>query len=93
MNANIDIRTTAALAALEVLETLGLTSGEISRNQALKVYGRQFRDLEAAGLIRPVRDGGGRYGHKWFRVADILAARAEQQRKAEIQAAFVEKTN
>ena len=84
-----EIATAAALAALEVLEVLGLSSGEITRARALRTYGQAFLDLEAAGLVRPVRGDASRYCHRFYRVADILAARAAAQAEAQAQLAEI----
>lgn len=87
-----EIKTVAQVAALAVLENLGMTSGEISRNQAVKTYGKAFLQLEAAGLVRPCRlDRGPRYINRYYRVADILAARAAAQAEAQAQLAELKK--
>lgn len=79
------VKEIASLAAVEVLKALGITAGEMSRNQALKVYGVWFRDAEAAGKITPVRVGAGKTGTKWYSVSDILAARAADMSAAQAQ--------
>lgn len=79
------VKMIAEAAAVQVLQALGITAGEISRNKALKVYGVWFRDAEAAGRVRPVRQGAGRTGTKWYAVQDILAARAADMGRAEAQ--------
>lgn len=79
------IKTIAQAAAVEVLTALGMTSGEISRNQALRVYGVWFKDAEAAGRVHPVRVGVGKTGTKWYAVSDLLAARAADMSKAQAQ--------
>lgn len=82
----VELIAVAQVAALQVLETMGITSGEITRNQAIKVYGQAFRQLEAAGLVRPVRgSAGGKYSHRYYRVADIVAAKAAAQAEAATQ--------
>ena len=75
MNENI-VKAIAEAAAVEVLRTLGLTSGELSRNQAIKTYGTWFKAAETSGRLRPVRIGKGRTGTRWYAVQDILALRA-----------------
>lgn len=72
----------ATAAAVEALRLCGLTSGEVSGSQAQAVYGIEFRQLVAAGKIRPVRVGRGARGTKYYAVADILAARAVERQKA-----------
>lgn len=80
-----EIKTIAKAAAVEVLEALGLTAGEISRNQAVKVYGVWFKDAEASGRVRPVRVGAGKTGTKWYAVSEILAVRAADLSRARAQ--------
>lgn len=84
------VKTIAEAAAVSVLTTLGLTSGEISRARAVALYGKWFREAEAAGRVRPVRIGTGRTGTRWFSVMDLLALRAEDERRAEIQLREIE---
>jgi len=79
------IKAIAQAAAVEVLTTLGMTSGEISRNRAVKVYGRWFIDAEAAGRIQPIRVGTGKTGTRWFSITEILALRASDYQAAELQ--------
>ena len=86
-----EISTAAALGALQVLEVLGLSSGEITRKKALRTYGHEFLALEAAGLVRPSRGTTERYSHRYYRVADILAARAAAQAEAQAQLAELKK--
>lgn len=78
-------RAIAEAAALAVLKTLGLTSGEISRNRAIAVYGKWFKDAEKAGRLRPVRIGVGKTGTRWYSVSEILALKAKDEELAEIQ--------
>lgn len=79
------IKSIAEAAAVSVLTTLGMTSGEISRSRAMAVYGKWFKDAEAAGRLRPVRVGTGKTGTRWFSIMEILALRAEDERAAELQ--------
>lgn len=85
----VEIIAVAQVAALEVIEKMGLTSGEITRNKAIRIYGNAFKQLEAAGLIRPVRGNGSKYSHKIYRVADIVAAKAAAQAEAATQLAEI----
>lgn len=78
------VKEIASAAAVEVLQALGITAGEMSRNRALAVYGVWFKDAEAAGKIRPVRVGTGKTGTKWYAVSDILAARAADMSAAQM---------
>lgn len=74
----------AALGAASVLETLGLTSGEISQRQALKTYGSWFASALRDHRIRPARIEDGHAGTRWYRVVDILALKTRDAAKAEI---------
>ena len=76
------IRTSAELGAAAAMERAGLTSGEISKNEAERVYGTYFTDNYKRGRIRPVRKGEARNSTKFFRVADILALRAADEAAA-----------
>lgn len=78
------IKAIATAAAAEVLKTLGLTPGEMSRNQAIKTYGVWFKTAEASGRIKPVRSGPGKTSTKWYAVSDILAMRAADMSTAKI---------
>ena len=49
------VESAAAQGAAQVLETLGLTAGEISQRTARDTYGKWFTDAERAGRIRPAR--------------------------------------
>jgi len=84
-NLEILIKTCVELGTTQTLETLGLTSGEVSRNKAISVYGRYFKEAEKAGRIRPYRVGNGKNGTKYFRVVDILSLRAEDALRAELR--------
>ena len=74
----------AALGAASVLETLGLTSGEISQRKALQTYGTWMSAAIRDGRIRPARIEDGHAGTRWYRVVDILALKTRDAAKAEI---------
>ena len=82
---NKSILEIASLAVINALETLGLSSGEISQSRAREIYGQDFLLLVRAGKIKPCRCGDGKTGTKWYRVADILAARESERQKSSIQ--------
>ena len=84
-NLEVLIKTCVELGSAQTLEALGLTSGEISRNRAISVYGRYFKDAEREGRIRPYRVGNGKNGTKYFRVVDILSLRAKDVLRAELR--------
>lgn len=71
----------AAAAAAQVLEALGIQSGELCRRQVRRVYGRWAEQAIADGRLRG-RNAGGKI---MYRVADILALRAADYAAAEVQ--------
>lgn len=87
MNRNLEIliQTCVELGTARTLETLGVSSGEISQRKARNVYGKYFTDADKAGRIRPCRIENGRTGTKWYRVADILALKVEDATRAELK--------
>ena len=80
------VEAAAGMGAALVLETLGISAGEISQRQARKVYGKWFTDAEAAGRIRPSRIDQGRNGTRHYRVAAIPQLRTADLVRAELQA-------
>lgn len=76
------IETAMEIGATKALENLGLTSGEISQNKALQLYGSWFAEADREGRIRPIRIGEGRNGKRTYRVTDILALRTKDAAKA-----------
>ena len=68
----------------QVLESLGLTAGEMSQRQARKTYGKWFDVAVAQGRIRPARIEDGHAGTIYYRIADILAAKAEDRMPANL---------
>ena len=78
------IDNTAAMGAASVLETLGLTSGEISQRRARDTYGKWFADATASGRLRPCRIEDGHAGTRWYRVVDILALKTKDAARAEL---------
>lgn len=84
-NLEILIQTCVELGSARTMETLGITSGEISQRKARDVYGKYFMDADKAGRIRPCRVEDGRAGTRWYRVTDILALKAADAAKAELK--------
>lgn len=78
------IQTCIELGSARTMETLGISSGEISQRRARNVYGKYFMDAEKAGRIRPCRVEDGRTGTKWYRVVDILSLKARDAARAEL---------
>lgn len=78
------METCVELGGAKVLETLGITSGEISQRRARDVYGKWFLDAVAKRRIYPCRIEEGRAGTKFYRVVDILSLKAADAAKAEL---------
>lgn len=79
------IETCIELGSAKTMETLGVTSGEISQRRARDVYGKYFTDADKAGRIRPCRIEDGRAGTRWYRVVDILKMKAADAARAELK--------
>lgn len=79
------IKTCIELGTASTLETLGISSGEISQRKARDTYGKYFTDADKAGRIRPCRIEEGHTGTRWYRVVDILALKAQDAAKAHIR--------
>ena len=79
------IETCIELGSAKTMETLGVTSGEISQRRARGVYGKYFTDADKAGRIRPCRIEDGRAGTRWYRVVDILKMKAADAARAELK--------
>lgn len=84
-NLEILISTCVELGTAKTLETLGLSSGEISQRKARDVYHKWFVDADKAGRIRPCRVEDGRAGTRYYRVVDILALKAADAARAELK--------
>lgn len=78
------VKSAAAQGAAQVLETLGLTSGEISQRRARGTYGKWFTDAERAGRIRPCRIDNGRNGTRHYRVVEIQELKTADLVRAEL---------
>ena len=75
-NLEILIQTCVGLGSAKTLETLGLSSGEISQRKARDIYGKYFMDADRDGRIILCRIESGRCGTKFYRVVDILSLKA-----------------
>lgn len=84
-NLEILIQTCVELGSAKTLETLGLSSGEISQRRARDVYGKYFTDADKEGRIRPCRIEDGRCGTRYYRVVDILSLKAMDAARAELK--------
>ena len=79
------VQSAAAMGAAQVLETLGITAGEISQRKARDTYGKWFTDAERAGRIRPARVDNGKNGTRHYRMVDIQELRTADLVRAELQ--------
>lgn len=79
------VQSAAAMGAAQVLETLGITAGEISQRKARDTYGKWFTDAEKAGRIHPSRVNNGRNGTRHYRVVTIQELRTADLMRAELQ--------
>lgn len=76
------VKQASEAGAYKALQDYGHTSGEISQNEARKIYGTYFTQAAAAGRLRPVRTGNAVNSTKYFRVQDILNLRTADEAKA-----------
>lgn len=84
-NLEILIRTCVELGSARTMETLGVTSGELSLRKSRDTYGKWFMDAYNQGRIHPCRVEDGKTGTKWFRVVDILQLKAFDAARAELK--------
>lgn len=81
---NAIVKTATETGAALVLETLGLSAGEISQRKARDTYGKWFTDAERDGRIRPARVDAGKNGTKHYRVVDITQLKTADLVRAEL---------
>lgn len=82
-NLTTAIQDISEMGAIKALEKIGMTTGEISKSQAYRVYGRQFiEDLMRDGRLKPCHVGSGKNGTIKFYVPDILAIRGTDRIQA-----------
>lgn len=79
------IRTATQLGAVQTLTMLGIHSGDMSFNQARRVYGSWFTEAVRQGRIQPVHIGNGSNGKHTYKIADILTLKVQDEAMAEIQ--------
>lgn len=79
------IQTCVELGTAKTLETLGVSSGEISQRKARDTYGKWFVDADRAGRIRPCRIDEGKRGTRHYRVVDILQVKVQDSVRAELK--------
>ena len=78
------VQAAAAMGAAQVLETLGISAGEISTRKAKATYGTWFVEAVESGRLRPIRVGDGYNGKHSYRIADIQQLRIADLMKAEL---------
>ena len=84
-NLQILIQTCVELGSAKTLETLGISSGEISQRKARDTYHKWFVDAYRAGRISFFRIEDGKSGTRWYRVVDSLALKAQDAARAELK--------
>ena len=85
------VQSAAAQGAAQVIETLGLSSGEICQGKAREIYGSWFMEAVKKGKIRPCRIGKGPKGARHYRIVEILQQRTADIMLAELQTREVRK--
>lgn len=73
---------TALLAAKRVLKEAGLTKDDISYSQAVKRYGKWFRDHYQAGRLKGEKKGTGKNAKLHFSIAEIESLQSAEAIKA-----------
>ena len=81
---DLAIRNGIEIGCVQTMRALGVTSGELSERQALKTYGKWFKEAVERGWLKPCRVGDGRTGTRWYNVTDILSYKARKEIKARI---------
>lgn len=82
--ANILLTTEREIGAVQVLELLGLSAGELSTRKARDTYGKWFLDAVANGRLHPCRIEEGKAGTRYYQVLDILKLKEKDALKAEL---------
>lgn len=73
---------TAVVAAKRVLKEVGLVRDDISYTQAVKRYGKWFKDHYLAGRIKGEKKGVGKNAKLHFSVAEIESLQSAEAVKA-----------
>lgn len=73
---------TAVVAAKRVLKEVGLVRDDISYTQAVKRYGKWFKDHYLAGRIKGEKKGEGKNAKLHFSVAEIESLQSAEAVKA-----------
>jgi hypothetical protein len=85
------VQSAAAQGAAQVIETLGLSAGEIAYRKARDIYGKWFVDAVNNGRIRPSRVDDGPRGIRRFRIVDIQKLKTADLMLAELQTREINK--
>ena len=73
---------TAILAAKRVLKEVGLTKDEISYREAIRRYGKWFKDHYIAGRLKGKKKGAGKNAKLHFSLAEIESLQSAEAVKA-----------
>lgn len=73
---------TAAVAVKRVLKEVGLTKDDISYSQAVKRYGKWFKDHYLAGRLHGEKKGVGKNAKLHFSIAEIESLQSAEAVKA-----------
>lgn len=79
------IGTAVELWAAKTLETLGITSGELSQRRTLEVYGTWAKRAIQERRLLPCRIEEGHRATMWYRGTDILRLKTIDAARAELR--------
>ena len=79
---------TAVLAAKRVLKEVGLTRDDISYTQAIKRYGKWFKDHYQAGRLKGEKKGNGKNAKLHFSIAEIESLQSAEA----VQASWIRRS-
>lgn len=72
---------TAVVAAKRVLKEVGLIKDDISYTQAVKRYGKWFKDHYLAGRLKGSKKGAGKNAKLHFSIAEIESLKSAEEVK------------
>lgn len=75
---------TAILAAKRALKEVGLTRDDISYTQAVKRYGKWFKDHYVAGRLKGEKKGTGKNAKLHFSIAEIESLQSAEAIRASL---------
>lgn len=74
-----EIDAISTMVAIKALRLAGVSTGQITYAQAVKLYGKWFTEAADAGRIQPCRLGlGTKTTTRWFALDDILSLQAAE---------------